>query len=248
MKRILALALVLVLVLGMTATASAEGATGKFVISSAKTEPGREVQITISIQDNPGVACIDLKVDFDGDALELTKVEKGAVVAVGPLPEDAFPGFFDPIDEYPVDDPNETQPVNRDLSSLTWFKEASSGLAPNNEADGTFATLTFKVKENAELGNYPVTVKVNDVHNFDEEDVPFEVTGGNVTVKWHMPGDVNDDGQVTPRDYLTIMRYIAHDNVDVFEPALDINGDGKVTPRDYLLLMRYIAHDNVEIH
>lgn len=237
MKRILALALILVLVLGMTVTASAEG-TGKFVISSAEAEPGEEFQITISIQDNPGVACIDLEVEFEDAALELTKVEKGAVVAVGPLPEDAFPGFFDPVDEYPHD----TQPENKQLASLTWFKEASRDLAPNNEVNGTFATLTFKVKADAQLGDYPITVKVKDVHNFDEEDVPFEVTAGTVKVMKHTPGDVNGDGKVNMNDVALLASYIKARGVGVVvvHNSTDVNNDGKINMNDVALLALYI--------
>lgn len=240
MKRILALALALVLVLSMGATAFAAEASGKFVVSSEMAEPGDVVQITISIQDNPGVASIELNVEFDETALELTKVEKGTVVdPVGPLPEGAFAGFFDPVDEFPGE-----QPANRKLSTLTWFKDTASETAANNTADGTFATLTFKVKADATEGDYPVSVSFveKNVHDIDEQPVPFTAEAGKVTVKIHTPGDVNGDGRVNINDVIRLAAYVKArgDGVIVMPGSPDTNGDGRVNINDVIRLAAYV--------
>ena len=240
MKRILALALALVLVLSMGATAFAAEASGKFVVSSEMAEPGDVVQITISIQDNPGVASIELNVEFDETALELTKVEKGTVVdPVGPLPEGAFAGFFDPVDEFPGE-----QPANRKLSTLTWFKDTASETAANNTADGTFATLTFKVKADAALGDYPVTVSFveKNVHDIDEKPVSFTVEAGKVTVFKHLPGDVNGDGMVDISDVALLAAYVKAEGqgVTIVKAAANVNGEDAVDISDVALLAAYV--------
>ena len=207
MKRILALALALVLVLSMGATAFAAEASGKFVVSSAKVEPGEEFQLAISIQDNPGVASIELNVLYDEAVLELTKVEKGAVVDVqGPLPEGAFGGFFDPVDAY-----LDPQPANKDLSTLTWFKDTASAEPSNNTLNGSFAVLTFKVNADAEERDYPVSVSFKDinVHDINENPVAFTVEAGKVTVTKRLPGDVTGDGKVNGMDLVRLRRYLA---------------------------------------
>ena len=237
MKRILALALALVLVLGMGATAFAAEASGKFVVSSEMAEPGDVVQITISIQDNPGVASIELNVEFDETALELTKVEKGTVVdPVGPLPEGAFAGFFDPVDEFPGE-----QPANRKLSTLTWFKDTASETAANNTADGTFATLTFKVKADAALGDYPVTVSFveKNVHDIDEKPVSFTVEAGKFK---HLPGDVNGDGMVDISDVALLAAYVKAEGqgVTIVKAAANVNGEDAVDISDVALLAAYV--------
>ncbi len=243
MKRILALALALVLVLGMGATAFAAEAGGKFVVSSAKAKPGEDVQLTISIQDNPGVASIELNVEFDTNALELTKVEKGAVVDVqGPLPEGAFGGFFDPVDAY-----LDPQPANKDLSTLTWFKDTASAEPSNNTLNGSFAVLTFKVNAGAEEGDYPVSVSFKDinVHDINENPVAFTVEAGKVTVTKRLPGDVNGDGKVDGRDVVRLKKYFAGDDVVIDFSNANVTGDGVVDGRDLIRLQKYFAGADV---
>ena len=240
MKRILALALALMLVLGMGATAFAAEAGGKFVVSSTEAEPGEEFQITISIQDNPGVASIELNVLYDEAVLELTKVEKGTVVDVqGPLPEGAFGGFFDPVDAY-----LDPQPANKDLSTLTWFKDTASTEPSNNTLDGSFAVLTFKVKADAALGDTEVSVTFDakNVHDIDEQPVPFTVEAGKVTVMKHMPGDVTGNGKVNIGDVVRLAEYVNAGGVGVYivHGSGDINGNGKVNIGDVVRLAEYV--------
>lgn len=240
MKRILALALALVLVLGMGATAFAAEAGGKFVVSSEMAEPGDVVQITISIQDNPGVASIELNVLYDEAVLELTKVEKGTVVDVqGPLPEGAFGGFFDPVDAY-----LDPQPANKDLSTLTWFKDTASTEPSNNTLDGSFAVLTFKVKADAALGDTEVSVAFDakNVHDIDEQPVPFTVEAGKVTVFKHLPGDVNGDGMVDISDVALLAAYVKAEGqgVTIVKAAANVNGEDAVDISDVALLAAYV--------
>ena len=55
MKKLLCFILVLTMLLGMGAFAKAEGELS-FVVSSAEAKPGDEVQITVNIVNNPGIA------------------------------------------------------------------------------------------------------------------------------------------------------------------------------------------------
>jgi hypothetical protein len=59
----------------------------------------------------------------------------------------------------------------------------------------------------------------------------------------YLPGDVNDDGEVTTKDVLVLRRYIAGiDDYKKINPlAADVNGDGEITTQDVLKLRRYIA-------
>ena len=76
MKKLICFVLVLTMLAGMTAFASAEG-TPSFVVSSAEAAPGEEVQVTVSLQNNPVVALVNLDVVYDENVLEWTAVEKG---------------------------------------------------------------------------------------------------------------------------------------------------------------------------
>ena len=59
MKKLISVILVLTMLVGMAAFASAEGEQLTFVVSSAEAEPGEEVNITVSVENNPGLACIE---------------------------------------------------------------------------------------------------------------------------------------------------------------------------------------------
>ena len=151
MKKLICFVLVLTMLAGMTAFASAEG-TPSFVGSSAEGAPGEDVQVTVSIQDNPGVALVNLSVEYDEEILEWTKVEKGIYTD----------GMWDA----------------RIGNTVTWMS------FDQNEEDGVFCTLTFKVKENAPLGETPVTVSYleHDVADVDGKYVHFAIVAGKVTV------------------------------------------------------------------
>ena len=76
MKKLICFILVLTMLAGMTVFASAEG-TPSFVVSSGEAAPGEEVQITVRLENNPGLASAELNVEYDPDVLEWTKVEQG---------------------------------------------------------------------------------------------------------------------------------------------------------------------------
>ena len=56
-----------------------------------------------------------------------------------------------------------------------------------------------------------------------------------------LPGDVNDDGQVTLMDLVRLCKYLAGYDVDIHEQNSDVNGDGNVTLMDLVRLCKYLA-------
>ena len=89
------------------------------------------------------------------------------------------------------------------------------------------ATLTFKIAEDAEDGEYEITLSyykgiygdyidgfdINIDENFDA--VGFVYQDGLLTVTSHIPGDVNGDGTVNSRDSITLLRYLAGWDVEI---------------------------------
>ncbi len=63
----------------------------------------------------------------------------------------------------------------------------------------------------------------------------------------HIPGDITGEGQVGVSDIVRLLKYIAGDDVEVNQAALDVNGDGVVNVKDIIRLMKYLAGDPVEI-
>ena len=65
---------------------------------------------------------------------------------------------------------------------------------------------------------------------------------------YHLPGDINGDGEVDNKDLTRLFRYLSDYDVEVVEAALDVNGDGEVNNKDLTRLFRYLSHYDVELH
>jgi len=116
----------------------------------------------------------------------------------------------------------------------------------DSNADGTLCTLFFKISDDAAPGSYDIKIIFRECYNYGEEDVPFSVVDGTVTIEGVQQivlGDVNEDGKVNARDITLLKKFIAGtasaDQLNVANG--DINGDGKHNARDITAMKRYIA-------
>lgn len=127
-------------------------------VSEATARRGESVKVMVSLENNPGIINMKLKLSYDRNALTLTKVEDAGILGEA---------FHPPIAQatYPY--------------TLTWAND----LAENNlTASGTLVTLTFKV--NAAYGRYPITVTTGNgyIYNYELKPVAFSIVNGAVTV------------------------------------------------------------------
>ena len=189
-----------------------------FRVGEGSASAGRQVDIPIRLEHNPGIYALTVSFSYDTSALEL--------IAVTPN-RDAFPGSWQ----------------TDSLKGATWMSNAG-----DIAADETIMTLSFLVKEETEEGDYAVNVSLGEIVNEALDDIRFGTGSGKVTVTSHLPGDVNGDGSVTTKDFVVLMKYLAGEEVAVDESALDINGDGNVTTKDFVILMRYVAGEDVVIY
>jgi len=157
MKRILCIVLSAMLFAGTMAMGVSAADGPAFKVSSAEAAPGSEVTLTISVEGNTGIVSAELNVEYDESKLEWTKVAKGD-----------WAGRWDvAVGE-----------------AITWFAEDPMTNVTDN---GTFATLTFKIKDDAEIGLIPVTVTYDEenvyaVNGNSYDNVAFEVVAGQVQV------------------------------------------------------------------
>ncbi len=163
MKKMICFVLVLTMLLGLGAFASAEGEGLTFTVSSTEAAPGDEIQVQVSVANNPGLASIELVVEFDTSVLEWIKPESDTEAQ-----EDFSGGLWDVW-------------VRKGETGVTvrWFSDGS-----NDYTNGLFCTLKFKVKEDAPAGESPVTLRIPDdsVYDTNEDDVPYTTVPGAVTV------------------------------------------------------------------
>lgn len=185
-------------------------------VSDVSGKPGEEVQVPVVLSNNTGIASLKFKVMYD-QYLTLTNV----------VFDSAFGVYV--TSPKPYTNPQTISMISP-LSDVT--------------ANGTFATLTFKISEDAPdnyNANVCITYAANDVFDGEYNNIELTVIDGIVKVYHGLPGDINGDGSVDNKDAIILFRYVAGWDVDVDSGAIDVNGDGETDNKDAIILFRYVA-------
>ena len=102
--------------------------------------------------------------------------------------------------------------------------------------DGEVATLSVKISETMEDGNYAIILKnikltESDINNsYQTEQVKTTLT-----IKSYILGDINNDGKVDVSDYIGVANRILNIPQEGFnEKAADVNEDGVIDVSDYI--------------
>ena len=193
----------------------------QIVVESKTTSAGSTVAVNISIANNPGFVTMGIQVAYDSNLTLLSVSDTGLV-----------PGqMFSTEIENP-------QP-------LYWANPTATADCTVN---GKIATLTFKVADNAEEGEYHIRVSYDydnyDIYNQSGEAVQFATVNGTLTVTDVVYGDVNGDGRVNNLDGMVLMRHLAKwpsYPASMISPCADVNADGRINNLDGMILMRHLA-------
>lgn len=190
------------------------------VIDSVEVSAGATVEITVNIQNNPGILGAVLNLEFDSE-LVLISAETGTAWRML----------------------NYTAPsyLENDCS-FVW--DGTSADATN----GSIIVLTFEVPSYAEVGyEYYVNMYYTDgnIRNEDLEGINVSIEEGYVTVISTVDevnvGDVNSDGVVDVADVITLRRFLAGYEIEIDELAADLDSDNQITIADVILLRRYLV-------
>ena len=185
----------------------------RIFVNSASGKAGSTVDIAFDISKNPGIAVLGFDVNYDKNALTLEKATLGSIF---------------------------TGELECNLNAVPFMFNVYSG-SSNKNGDGTLVTLTFKVNENCEEGDYEITISNIESLNIDEEEVYFAAENGVVTVINSIPGDVTGDGSVTRADLLRLAKHFSGFTVELDEAAADVTGDGVITRADLLRLAKHFS-------
>ncbi|MBO5042592.1 MAG: leucine-rich repeat protein [Clostridia bacterium] len=225
-KRGLAILLIFAMLLSLPSliisVSAASGETMDLYVDTVTAMPENTVQITVELKNNPGLASLKFNVVYDSYlTLEnLTFDQAFGAYVLAPTP------YKNP----------------QTLSFISPLEEVN--------ANGTFATLTFRVSANAP-DNYMAKITVDcDAENvFDGDLAPVGVNihNGAINIIHGIPGDIDGDRKVNNKDAIMLFRYVAGWNVTADEAALDVNCDGSVNNKDAITLFRYVAGWDVEI-
>lgn len=177
-KSILALFLIILMLLSSFPVSAVAAPT--FVVESVTAEPGGTIDVPILVENNPGIACIQLTLTYDS-ALTLNSVTYNSDIGGMSMPPQHL-----------------TSPAK-----LSWF----NGTA-DTTGDWVFATLSFTVPEDAD-GSFPIeiTYEADDVYNIAEENISFSVINGGITVAEAAPTPIGDFSYDITGTEITITGY-----------------------------------------
>ncbi len=239
MKRIISLVIIAIM---LTTVAFAAGRTfeepvaGKLNIvvdggTELKEAPaGKQVAVSIKLVNNTTISSLKLKLFYD----EKLSVVKGG----GDRPKITFD----------IRDPEDTSAmisssVNEEERSikLNWVSGEDQVVG-----DCTYATVTFLVAADAEVGSFlPITVgpiNPNDVFDINQTNIEFNVIEGGVDVIDYIPGDVDRDGSLTNRDVIMFSRHLGGATPEGFSLyAADYDDNGTVDATDLEALFAVVC-------
>lgn len=194
-------------------------------VGSVTAEVGETVDVDITVTSNPGVTAVKLVVAFDESVLTLVSAEDK-----GLFNEGIFSNNY--ASDY----------------ELVWLDALST---ENNTATGVIATLTFKVNDDAALGNTVIsvyTVGANDILDADVNKIELNATAGGVTVA-EAPtviiGDVDGNERVTANDAIYVLNHTLFGDEYPLNQDCDFDDDGVVTQKDAIYLLYHVLFGEI---
>ena len=122
----------------------------------------------------------------------------------------------------------------------------------NATDDGTLVSLTFKAKDDLEVGESLLGVSFVEAYNYDEEDVIFGVDNATVSVINFIYGDATGDNVINGKDLVRLRRYLLTvdetsglSDVEISLGA-DVTGDDVVNGKDLVRLRKYLLNYDEE--
>ncbi len=151
--------------------------------------------------------------------------------------------------------------LNYDRTVLTLENVKNGGLLPSmtvgNQVvlsgsdpvygDQTVVTLTFKINDQAALGDYSIGLTNRGCIGENETSISMATLSGTLTVGNIIWGDATGDGIVDITDVVRLMKYLAEFDYDTntspiaISAGADATGDGTVDITDVVRLMKYLA-------
>lgn len=190
-----------------------------FVVSDVKTKAGKTVDVTVNIQNNPGIMAAKINVFYDTSVLTLKNVTNGSLMGES---------LFD---------------QGGDISAVP-YTVCWNDTSNNFTDDGVLVTYTFEVNENAPIGTTSVSLTYDSgsTFNYDLENVEFSTIDGTMEIINRTPGDANNDDEVDLKDVVVMRRWLSGGwTVTIDDSNADINCDTMVDLKDVVILRRYLS-------
>lgn len=194
-------------------------------LSSVEGVAGKEVAVCINLLNNQKLSSLKLTLEYS---------EKLSVVTSKRSSGEEVPKVtFDIVDP---EDSSVLRSSQLDAGTRTLKLNWVSGES-YVEGDCKYATIIFKVAENAKDGDFlPITItkiNPNDVFDENQKNISYNIINGGVDVVEYIKGDVDGDGALSNRDVMMLSRHLNGSTPNGFVVnAADFNGDSKVDGTD----------------
>ena len=173
MKKLLAILLSALLLCAMIPFATVSAADEPtIVVSTLEANAGDEIQVEVKLLNNPGVIAATVEILYDKDVMELVT-------------------YYDEEEEIWLPQIEVGSKFNASSNRYITFGPLGKcvvsyirGTATSNVTNELFYTATFKIKDDAPSGTYPLTVSYDPQNFFDKgfADVNFGKQDGSVTI------------------------------------------------------------------
>lgn len=217
------------------------------VVEHAAGRGGDTVDVKVILKNNVGIHDGTVRLAYDTQALALVSCD----IYPAPYPDDA------------------SYTYNQNEGILRIYRSCNMWLGISGEIRGeSFATVRFRINEDAALGTTPLTIIGADFSDGTHNSVFFATASGGVSVisatphvydsvydavcnlcgeVREIPGDANADGKTNLKDLGLLQRYLNGWYVTIAEDVTDVNGDGKINAQDLARLQQYLNGWDVEL-
>lgn len=204
--------------------------SAKFVIRNAKSLKGKNVEVTLDIENNLGLAGATIDITYDSSVLTLEDVTAG-----------------DALSKLTI-----SKKISAGATRISFLNMSD---AQNDTTNGTAAVLKFKVADAAADGDYTIGLTIVSTSDANFDTVEMTAVGGNVTVfsyvAGNVTGDFDGDGNavIDIKDAVKLMQIVNGYLEDVEETVLlsanvtgdfDASGNPIIDIRDAVKLMQYV--------
>ncbi|MBO5318029.1 MAG: hypothetical protein J6A74_06260 [Oscillospiraceae bacterium] len=170
MKKTVTLLILIILLVTAVALPVQAAGNGSVAMGSASGKQGETVTLKVTMPKNPGLVTMAIKVSFDTNVLQLTKVTDAGLLKGTALNS----SYGSPY-------------------KITW----ADTVAANNTKTGTIASFTFKIKDSAPVGATTVSLSFVDSFDTNYQENSFSASSGKITVtckshsfgQWQRTGD-----------------------------------------------------------
>jgi len=163
MKKIFALLLTVVLLCTSIPFVASAATSGTVTVESTEASAGETISVSAVVSNNPGIVSMDLTLTYDQTRLELVSVTNEMFLTIGEQTAEFT------LSEHLTDYPQKVI--------------LNGGTLPQNvTANGKLLTFTFKVRDDAPLGDAFVALDGTDMMGFDTNQVPYTFVDGTISV------------------------------------------------------------------